>query len=560
MYFAKELLDQSSRLKKKWEDEVRRSVARKSDQKSQWSTNSGLEIKRLYAPEDTKDTDFAHDIGYPGQFPFLRGNQVTGYRGKYWTYRMLSGMGTAQETNRRWHKFLKDGQTGLSIPFDFPTLMGYDTDSPKARGECGKCGVAVDSLEDFSVLLDGIPMDRVTTSMTINPPATVIWAMYCAVADLKGIPLAKLSGTIQNDLLKEFIAQKTLMCPLEPSLKLVCDAVEFGVKYVPNWNTISISGYHIREAGSTAVQELAFTLRDGIEYVDSVIRRKGLEVDSFASRLSFFFNSHIDFFEEIAKLRAARRMWARIMRNRFKARKPRSWWMRFHTQTAGCSLTAQQPYNNLVRTALEALAAILGGTQSLHTNSLYEVLSLPSDHDLQLALRTQQILAEETGVANTIDPLAGSYFVEALTNELEQQAWDYIERIDRMGGMAVAIEKGFPQLEIADAAYRFQRQIDACEKIMVGVNKYTSSGKMSIKPVEAEDTLEIEQIKRLNTVRRKRNSKAVKKCLKNLKNACERGENVMPYCIEAVKDLTTVQEICDIYREVYGEYPDPGYY
>ena len=482
-----------------------------------------------------------HDIGYPGQFPFIRGNQVTGYRGKYWTYRMLSGMGTAEETNTRWHKFLKEGQTGLSIPFDFPTLMGYDTDSPKARGECGKCGVAVDSLDDFLILLHGIPMDRVTTSMTINPPATVIWAMYCAVADMKGVPLTKLSGTIQNDLLKEFIAQKTLMCPLEPSLKLVCDAVEFGVKHVPKWNTISISGYHIREAGATAVQELAFTLRDGIESVDAVIRRKGLDVDSFASRLSFFFNSHIDFFEEIAKLRAARRMWARIMRDRFKARKPRSWWMRFHTQTAGCSLTAQQPYNNLVRTALEALAAVLGGTQSLHTNSLYEVLSLPSDYDLQLAIRTQQILAEETGVASTIDPLAGSYFVEALTNELEQQAWDYILRIDRMGGMAAAIEKGFPQLEIADAAYKFQRQIDSSEKIMVGVNKYTSTEKISIKPVEVEDTLEIEQIKRLNTVRRKRDNKAVKKCLKNLKDACGKGKNVMPYCIEAVKNLTTIR-------------------
>lgn len=560
MYYAKELLDQSSRLRKKWEDEIRRSVARVHEQKQHWTTVSGLNVKRLYTPEDVKDLNFAGDIGYPGQFPFLRGNQVTGYRGKYWTYRMLSGMGTAEETNCRWHKLIKEGQTGLSIPFDFPTLMGYDTDSPKARGECGKCGVAVDTLKDFLTLLDGIPTDRVTTSLTINPPASVIWAMYCAVADLQGVPLTRISGTIQNDMLKEFIAQKTLMCPLEPSLRLVCDAVEFGVKYVPKWNTISISGYHIREAGSTAVQELAFTLRDGIEYVEAVIRTKGLEVDSFASRLSFFFNSHVDFFEEIAKLRAARRMWARIMRDRFKARNPRSWWMRFHTQTAGCSLTAQQPYNNLVRTALEALAAVLGGTQSLHTNSLYEVLSLPSDHDLQLALRTQQIIAEETGVANTIDPLAGSFFVEALTNELEQQAWDYIERIDRMGGMIVAIEKGFPQLEIADAAYKFQRQIDIGEKIMVGVNKYTSAEKVSIKPVEVEETLENEQIKRLNAVRRKRDNRAVKKCLKNLKDACGKGKNVMPYCIEAVKNLASIQEICDVYREVYGEYPDPGYY
>ena len=560
MYFAKELLDQSGRLRKKWEDEVRRSVARTREQKQHWTTVSGLDIKRLYAPEDIKDMDFARDIGYPGQFPFLRGNQVTGYRGKYWTYRMLSGMGTAEETNCRWRKLLKEGQTGLSIPFDFPTLMGYDTDSPKARGECGKCGVAVDTLRDFQALLDGIPLDGVTTSLTINPPASVIWAMYCAVADLQGVPLTKISGTIQNDMLKEFIAQKTLMCPLEPSLKLVCDAVEFGVKHVPGWNTISISGYHIREAGATAVQELAFTLRDGIEYIAAVIDRKGLEVDSFASRFSFFFNSHIDFFEEIAKLRAARRMWARIMRERFKAKKPRSWWMRFHTQTAGCSLTAQQPYNNLVRTAVEALAAVLGGTQSLHTNSLYEVLSLPSDHDLQLALRTQQIIAEETGVANTIDPLAGSYFVEALTNKLEEQAWDYIERIDRMGGMAVAIEKGFPQLEIADAAYRFQRQIDIGERIMVGVNKYTSTEKISVKPVEVEETLENEQIKRLNEVRRKRDNRAVKKSLSNLKDACGKGDNVMPYCIEAVKSLASIQEVCDVYREVYGEYPDPGYY
>ncbi|HUH66677.1 MAG TPA: methylmalonyl-CoA mutase family protein, partial [Syntrophales bacterium] len=552
MYFAKELLDQSGRLRKKWEDEVRRSVARTREQKQHWTTVSGLDIKRLYAPEDIKDMDFARDIGYPGQFPFLRGNQVTGYRGKYWTYRMLSGMGTAEETNCRWRKLLKEGQTGLSIPFDFPTLMGYDTDSPKARGECGKCGVAVDTLRDFQALLDGIPLDGVTTSLTINPPASVIWAMYCAVADLQGVPLTKISGTIQNDMLKEFIAQKTLMCPLEPSLKLVCDAVEFGVKHVPGWNTISISGYHIREAGATAVQELAFTLRDGIEYIAAVIDRKGLEVDSFASRFSFFFNSHIDFFEEIAKLRAARRMWARIMRERFKAKKPRSWWMRFHTQTAGCSLTAQQPYNNLVRTAVEALAAVLGGTQSLHTNSLYEVLSLPSDHDLQLALRTQQIIAEETGVANTIDPLAGSYFVEALTNKLEEQAWDYIERIDRMGGMAVAIEKGFPQLEIADAAYRFQRQIDIGERIMVGVNKYTSTEKISVKPVEVEETLENEQIKRLNEVRRKRDNRAVKKSLSNLKDACGKGDNVMPYCIEAVKSLASIQEVCDVYREVYG--------
>ncbi|MBP2663351.1 MAG: methylmalonyl-CoA mutase, partial [Firmicutes bacterium] len=349
---------------------------------------------------------------------------------------------------------MSTGQTGLSTAFDFPTLMGYDTDSPKARGECGKCGVAIDTLDDFNDLIKGIPLDKISTSMTINPPATVLWAMYCAAAERQGVPLNTISGTIQNDILKEFIAQKTLMCPPEPSVKLISDTIEFGTKYVPKWNTISISGYHIREAGSTAAQELAFTLRDGIEYVEDAINRKGLQVDQFASRLSFFFNSHIDFFEEIAKLRAARRIWAKVMRDRFGAKDPRSCWMRFHTQTAGCSLTAQQPYNNVIRTAVEALAAVLGGTQSLHTNSLDEVLCLPSEHAVQIAVRTQQILAEETGVANTIDPLAGSYFVESLTNEMEEKAWEYIHKIDDMGGMIAAIEKGYPQMEISDAAYK----------------------------------------------------------------------------------------------------------
>ncbi len=562
MYFSKELLEQTSRLRKRWEDEVKKTVSKWADQKpdNQWSTVSDLPIKRLYTPEDIAHMDFEKDISYPGQFPFLRGNQVTGYRGKYWTFRMFSGFGSAEDTNKRWHQLLKDGQTGLSTAFDFPTLMGYDTDSPKARGECGKCGVAIDTLEDFMVLTKGVPMDKITTSMTINPPATILWAMYCAAAQIQGISLDKIGGTIQNDMLKEFIAQKTLMCPPEPSVKLISDTVEFGTKYVPRWNTISISGYHIREAGSTAVQELAFTLRDGMEYVEDVIRRKGLDVDSFAPRLSHFFNSHIDFFEEIAKLRAARRIWAKAMKERYKAKDERSWWMRFHTQTAGCSLTAQQPYNNVVRTATEALAAVLGGTQSLHTNSLDEVWCLPSDFAVQIALRTQQIIADETGAANTIDPLAGSYFVEALTNEMEQQAWDYIHKIDEMGGMVAAIEKGFPQLEISDASYKYQRQIDAGEKIMIGVNKYVSEQKESIPFLEIDDRIENEQIDRLNAVRRKRDSKAVKKCLNDIRQACKKGDNVMPYCIEAVKSLCSVQEICDVYREVYGEYRDPGLY
>lgn len=559
--FDKEIIDKSRKMRNKWEEEVTNTVAKHADQKENWTTVSDLPIKRIYGPEDIKDMDFEKDIGYPGQFPFLRGNQPTGYRGKYWTFRMFSGMGTAVETNQRWHYLLSTGQTGLSTAFDFPTLMGYDSNSPKAKGEVGKCGVAIDTIEDFQDLIRGIPLDKISTSMTINPPATVLWAMYCACAQLQNVPLTKISGTIQNDMLKEFIAQKTFMCPPEPSVKLISDTIEFGTKYVPKWNTISISGYHIREAGSTAVQELAFTLRDGIEYVDDAIRRKGLNVDDFAPRLSFFFNSHIDFFEEIAKMRAARRMWAKIMRDRFGAKNPRSWWMRFHTQTAGCSLTAQQPYNNVIRTTTEALAAVLGGTQSLHTNSLDEVLCLPSEHAVQIALRTQQILAEETGVANTIDPLAGSYFVESLTNEMEEKAWDYIHKIDDMGGMIAAIEKGFPQMEISDAAYKFQQQIDAKKKIMVGVNEYVEENeKVDIPMVEIDESVEAEQLKRLAEVKRKRDSRMVSKCLKDLADACKKGDNVMPYCIEAVKNYATVQEICDVYRDVYGEYRDPGIY
>ena len=560
MYFAKEMLDQSGILRKKWEDEVRKGLEKRPEQKESFSTVSDLEIERIYGPEDIKDMDFERDISYPGQFPYLRGNQVTGYRGRYWTFRMFSGMGSAKDTNERWHLLLKQGQTGLSTAFDFPTLMGYDTDDPKARGECGKCGVAIDTLEDFMQLVNEIPMDRITTSMTINPPASVLWAMYCAAADLKGVPLNKIGGTIQNDMLKEFIAQKTFMCPPKASVKLISDTVEFGTKYVPKWNTVSISGYHIREAGSTAVQELAFTLRDGMEYVEDVVKRKGLDVDEFAPRLSFFFNSHIDFFEEICKMRAARRIWAKAMRDRYKAKDPRSWWMRFHTQTAGCSLTAQQPYNNVVRTAVEALAAVLGGTQSLHTNSLDEVLCLPSDHAVEIALRTQQIIAEETGAANTIDPLAGSYFVESLTNQMEEQAWEYIHKIDDMGGMVAAIEQGFPQMEIADAAYKYQKQIDSAEKVMVGVNKYVTEEEQEIPLLEIEDRVEKEQIERLSAVRRKRDGKAVKRSLSDIRNACKKEENVMPHCIEAVKNLASVQEICDVYREVYGEYRDPAMY
>lgn len=560
MYFSDETQKKSRKLTEKWQADVQNTLKTNPDWKNRFSTVSDLDIKRLYTPEDLQNMDVARDIGAPGAFPYLRGNQVTGYRGQPWTFRMFSGMGSAEDTNARWHMLLREGQTGLSTAFDFPTLMGYDSDSPKALGEVGKCGVAIDTLEDFLALIDGIPLSQVTTSMTINPPATVLWAMYCAAADIKGVPLAKIGGTIQNDMLKEFIAQKTFMCPPEPSVKLISDTVEFGTKYVPRWNPISISGYHIREAGATAVQELAFTLRDGIEYVEDIIRRKKMDVDDFAPRLSFFFNSHIDLFEEICKLRAARRIWAKVMRDRFGAKNPRSLWMRFHVQTAGCSLTAQQPYNNVVRTTVEALAAVLGGTQSLHTNSLDEVLCLPSEQAVEIALRTQQILAEETGVVNTIDPLAGSYFIESLTNEIEEKAWEYIEKIDAMGGMIAAIEKGYPQMEIADAAYKFQRQIDAKEKIMVGVNKYVTEAQHAVPLVEIDEKVGEEQIRRLRNVRRKRDSRAVQQSLTDIRAACKTGANVMPHCIEAVKNLATQQEICDVYREVYGEYRDPGLY
>jgi methylmalonyl-CoA mutase N-terminal domain/subunit len=520
---------------------------------------SSVPIKPVYTPEDLRDLDFASGIGYPGEPPFTRGCQDTMYRGRTWTMRMFSGMGSAEDTNQRWHHLLKEGETGLSTAFDFPTLMGYDTGSPKAFGECGKCGVAIDTLADFLVLTDKIPLGKVTTSMTINPPASVMWAMYIVAAEKQGIGCDQIGGTIQNDMLKEFIAQKTLMCPPEASIRLISDTIEFGTKHVPNWNTISISGYHIREAGATAVQELAFTLADGIAYIQDVIERKKLDVDAFAPRLSFFFDSHIDFFEEIAKFRAARRMWARIMRDRFQAKNPRSWWMRFHTQTAGCSLTAQQPYNNIIRTTTEALAAVLGGTQSLHTNSLDEVWALPTEFAATIALRTQQILAEETGVTNTIDPLAGSYFIETLTNEIEEKAWEYIERIDKMGGMLKAIDRGYPQVEIGNSAHEFQRQLDSKEKTMIGVNQYVTE-KVPIPFLKIDEALETHQVERLNEVKRTRDSRGVARALSELRGACQKGENVMPHVIEAVREYATEQEICDVYREVFGEYRDPGYF
>jgi len=543
----------------KWQEKLEKVLASTPERLERFSTVSDMEIKRIYTPLDIGVQDFIGDIGFPGEYPFTRGVQPSMYRGRVWTMRMFAGLGGAKDTNRRFHHLVKEGQTGLSTAFDMPTLMGYDTDSPKARGECGKCGVAIDTLKDMEDLFEGLPIDRITTSMTINPPASVIWAMYIAMAENKGIDRKLLGGTIQNDMLKEFIAQKTFMCPPKPSVRLITDTVEFGTAEVPRWNTISISGYHIREAGSTAVQELAFTLADGIAYTESAIER-GLDVDEFAPRFSFFFNSHLDFFEEVAKFRAARRMWARIMRERFKAKDPRSWWLRFHTQTAGCSLTAQQPYNNIVRTALEALAAVLGGTQSLHTNSLDEVLAIPTEEAATIALRTQQIIAEESGVVNTIDPLGGSYFVETLTDRMEKEAFGIIEKIEDMGGMLAAIEKNYPQQEIADAAYHYQRQIDENKRIVVGVNKYATEETIPVETLEIDEALERLQIERTDRVKMERDNHRVKECLERVGEACSGNRNVMEPVIEAVRAYATLQEVCDVYRQVFGEYRDPGIY
>ena len=558
--FSERTLREVEAGKKRWEKELEKGKRQKAEKGRRFSTVSDLEIKAVYTPDDIKDLDYSRDIGYPGIFPFTRGCQPTMYRGKEWTFRMFAGMGSAEDTNKRWHHLLREGETGLSTAFDFPTLMGYDSDSPRARGECGKCGVAIDTLRDFEILTHRIPLDSVTTSMTINPPASILWAMYLIVAEKAGISWDKIGGTIQNDMLKEFIAQKTFMLPPEPSIRLVSDTIEFGTQHVPLWNTVSISGYHIREAGSTAIQELAFTLADGITYVEDVIERKKMDVDSFAPRLSFFFNSHLDFFEEIAKFRAARRMWAHIMRYRFKAKNPRSWWMRFHTQTAGCSLTAQQPYNNIVRTTTQALAAVMGGTQSLHTNALDETLALPSEFAATIALRTQQILADETGVTNTIDPLAGSYFIESLTKLMEEKAREYINKIDDMGGILAAIDKGFPQMEIADAAYHYQQQIDRKEKIVVGVNKYVVEEKAPPETLRIDEAVEEKQIARLQKVKKERDNRRVVQILKDLRAASRTDKNLMPYVIEAVREYATEQEICDVWRDIFGEYRDPGFY
>jgi methylmalonyl-CoA mutase N-terminal domain/subunit len=519
------------------------------------TTVSGKKINELYTPSDLENFDYGKELGFPGEFPFTRGIHPTMYHGRLWTMRQFSGFGTAEQTNRRYKYLLNHGTTGLSVAFHLPTLMGMDSDHLLAAGEIGKCGVAIDSLADMEILFEGIPLDKISTSMTINPPAAILWAMYIAVAEKQGIPSEVISGTIQNDMLKEYIAQKTFIFPPEPSMNLIVDTIEFGTKQVPRWNTISISGYHIREAGATAVQELAFTLRDGIEYVEWALRR-GLDIDEFAPRLSFFFNAHNDFFEEIAKFRAARKIWGRAMKERFGAKNPRSWLLRFHTQTSGVSLMAQQPYNNVIRVALQALSAVLGGTQSLHTNSLDETYALPSEEAVTIALRTQQIIAHESGVTNSIDPLGGSYFVEKLTLEMEKEAEDYIQKIDDMGGMVKAIELGFPQKEITDSAYWYQKAVENKEKMIVGVNAFEKDHE-PISLLEIDETVAKQHLARLKDVKKERNSSQAKHHLLDLKRAAEDEVNLMPFLLACVKSYATLGEITDTLKEVFGEYEEP---
>jgi methylmalonyl-CoA mutase, N-terminal domain len=523
-----------------------------------FTTLSGVPIERLYTQADLAGFDYQRDLGDPGEYPFTRGIHRTMYREKLWTMRQFSGFGSPEDTNARLHYLLRQGQTGLSIAFDLPTLMGYDSDHVLAEGEVGKCGVAISSLADMETLLAGLPLEQVTTSMTINSPAAMIWAMYLVVAEKTGADWKKISGTTQNDILKEYIAQKEYIFPPEPSMRLVVDTITFGARRVPRWNPISISGYHIREAGSTAVQELAFTLRDGIEYVEWVMRA-GMQVDDFAPRLSFFFNAHNDLFEEVAKYRAARKVWARVCRERFGAKNPRSWLCRFHTQTAGCSLTAQQPYNNVVRTTIQALAGVLGGTQSLHTNSLDEAWALPTESAATLALRTQQVIAHESGVPNTVDPLAGSYFVEKLTLETERGCWDYFDRIDALGGMVAAVEKGFPQREIHEAAYAYQQQLERKEKIMVGVNEFVSEEKRPIEILVIDEAVAHRQSEKLSELRRTRDNARVESTLEALGSAAGTDENLMPYILECVRAYATLGEMCDVLRRAFGTYEEPAF-
>jgi methylmalonyl-CoA mutase N-terminal domain/subunit len=541
--------------KKEW---LEQKYARSEERPQRFSTISDMEVEPLYTAEDLDGASYEERLGYPGEYPYARGVYPSMYRGKLWTMRQFAGFGSPEDTNQRFKFLLAEGQSGLSTAFDMPTLMGYDADHPRALGEVGREGVSVSTLNDMERLFSGIPLEQVTTSMTVNCSASILLAMYLAVAEKQGVPWTQVGGTIQNDMLKEFIAQKEWICPPEPSVRIVTDMIEFCTRQAPRWHAVSISGYHIREAGSTAVQELAFTLADGIGYVQAAIER-GLAVDEFAPRLSFFFNLHNDFFEEIAKLRAARRMWAKIMRERFGAKSPRSWLLRTHAQTAGVSLTAQQPFNNVVRVAIQALAGVLAGVQSLHTNSMDETLALPTEQSVMVALRTQQIIAEESGVTNIIDPLGGSYALEALTNRMEEEAFAYIKRIDELGGIIRSIELGYPQKEIADAAFRYQQQLDAGEKAIVGVNKYQVPEERPIEILKIDPQVEKQQVEQMRRVKRERNQAAAREKLARVRTAARNGENLMPPIIDAVKSYCTVGEISDVFREVFGVYRDPAW-
>ena len=542
----------------RWERETLQPTLAAHPERKRFESVSLEEVKRLYTPADIEELDFSRDISFPGEFPYTRGIHPTGYRGKLWTMRQFAGFSTPEETNARFKYLLAQGQNGLSVAYDLPTLMGYDADSSLAEGEVGKCGVAVSSLADMEVLFDEIPLEQVTVSQTINAPASVLLAMYLVVAEKQGADWKRISGTLQNDILKEYIAQKEWIYPIRPAMKLVVDTFEFCTEHVPRYNPISVSGYHIREAGATAVQELAFTLRDGLEYVEWGVRA-GLELDRFVPRISFFFNAHNDFFEEVAKYRAARRIWAREMRERFGTTNERTLKLRFHTQTAGVSLTVQQPLNNIVRVAIQALAGVLGGTQSLHTDAYDEALALPTDRAALIALRTQQIIAEETGVVNTVDPLGGSYFVEALTEKMESGALDYFERIDSMGGMVAAIEKGFPQREIQDSAYQYQKAVERGDQVIVGVNKYAMEDEAQIPTLVIDESVREHQIERLERTRSRRDAGAVANALEKLKLAARNAENTMPATIEAVRAYATLGEICSALRDVYGIYEEPAF-
>jgi methylmalonyl-CoA mutase N-terminal domain/subunit len=554
--FSEKELKQVKQERQRWEQTTLPSwTEQRLERKSEFHNTSNITIKRLYTPEDIEELEYMHDLSFPGEYPFTRGVHATMYRGRLWTMRQFSGFGSAEQTNKRFKYLLREGETGLSIAFDYPTIMGYDSDHPMGKGEVGICGVAVASLKDMEVLLDGIPLDKVTTSMTINGPAAMLLAMYIAVGDKQGVPRTKLGGTTQNDNLKEYFAQKLCIYPPKPSLKLTTDIIEYCARHLPKWNPISISGYHIREAGANAIQELAFTLYDGITYVESTLER-GLKVDDFAHRLSFFFASHNDFFEEIAKFRAARRLWARLMKERFHAKNPRSMWMRMHVQTSGCTLTAQQPLNNITRTAIQALAAVLGGTQSLHTNSFDEALALPSEKAVRVALRTQQIIAHESGATDTIDPLSGGYYIEALTNEMEEKAMEYIQKVDDMGGAMVAIEKGFFQREIADSSYKYQREIEEKKRVIAGINDYITEKEFPIELLRVDPEVEKKQVTDLQRMRREREEKRVEETLGKLHTSARKNENLMPTIIDAVKAYATLGEISEVLRGVYGEYKE----